>query len=74
MCFCMHWFNWNCLIGVSGEIRAFGTLDYWLRLRVPMEQAIRLYKERVKAVGYINTNVKDQSQVLLVLSLVIQRV
>ncbi|XP_027029023.2 protein fantom isoform X1 [Tachysurus fulvidraco] len=50
------------LVGVSGEIRVFGTLDYWLRLRVPMEQAIRLYKERVKAVGYINTNVKDQSQ------------
>lgn len=32
-----------------------------------MEQAIRLYKERVKAQGYLNSSGKDQSQVLLVL-------
>ncbi|XP_053497206.1 protein fantom isoform X3 [Ictalurus furcatus] len=50
------------LIGVSGEIRVFGTLDYWLRLRVPMEQAIRLYKERDKALGYLSSSGKDQSQ------------
>lgn len=57
----------HCPTGVSGEIQVFGALDYWLRLRVPMEQAIRLYKERVKALGYINSTVKDQIQVLLVL-------
>uniref|UniRef100_A0A673G6M1 RPGRIP1 like n=1 Tax=Sinocyclocheilus rhinocerous TaxID=307959 RepID=A0A673G6M1_9TELE len=34
-----------------------------LKLRVPMEQAIRLYKERVKALGYLNTSMRD-SQVL----------
>ncbi|TSM52253.1 Protein fantom [Bagarius yarrelli] len=50
------------LVGLSGEIRVFGTLDFWLRLRVPMEQAIRLYKERVKAVGFLNSSVKDESQ------------
>ncbi|XP_062847506.1 protein fantom isoform X2 [Trichomycterus rosablanca] len=50
------------LIGVIGEIQVFGTLDYWLRLRVPMEQAIRLYKERVKALSYINSSFKDQGQ------------
>ena len=22
----------------------YGTVDYWVRLRVPMEQALRLYK------------------------------
>lgn len=67
ICFCTHWYNCCWLVGVSGEIRVFGTLDYWLRLRVPMEQAIRLYKERVKAQGYLNSSGKDQSQVLLVL-------
>ncbi len=49
--------------GVTDEIQVFGTLEYWLKLRVPMEQAIRLYKERVKALGYLNTSMRD-SQVL----------
>ncbi len=49
--------------GVTDEIQLFGTLEYWLKLRVPMEQAIRLYKERVKALGYLNTSTRD-SQVL----------
>lgn len=51
-------------VGVTDEIQVFGTLEFWLKLRVPMEQAIRLYKERVKALGYLNTRAKD-SQVLL---------
>uniref|UniRef100_A0AAR2K8T2 C2 domain-containing protein n=1 Tax=Pygocentrus nattereri TaxID=42514 RepID=A0AAR2K8T2_PYGNA len=50
------------LIGVSGDIQAFGSLDYWLRLRVPIEQAIRLYKERAKALGYLSSSLRDQSQ------------
>lgn len=25
----------------------FGIVEYWIRLRVPMEQALRLYKVRV---------------------------
>lgn len=51
-------------VGVTDEIQVFGTLEFWLKLRVPMEQAIRLYKERVKALGYLNTSMRD-SQVLL---------
>uniref|UniRef100_A0A8C2C395 RPGRIP1 like n=1 Tax=Cyprinus carpio TaxID=7962 RepID=A0A8C2C395_CYPCA len=51
------------LVGVTDEIQVFGALEYWLKLRVPMEQAIRLYKERVKALGYLNTSMRD-SQVL----------
>ncbi|ROL55359.1 Protein fantom [Anabarilius grahami] len=47
------------LVGVTDEIQVFGTLEYWLKLRVPMEQAIRLYKERVKALGYLNTSMRD---------------
>lgn len=33
----------------------FATLEYWVRLRVPMDQAIRLYRERCKALGYMNS-------------------
>nr|XP_058967650.1 protein fantom-like [Pocillopora verrucosa] len=33
----------------------FATLEYWVRLRVPMDQAIRLYRERTKALGYMNS-------------------
>ncbi|XP_067651387.1 protein fantom-like isoform X8 [Haliotis asinina] len=40
--------------GINGI--GFGTVDYWVRLRVPMDQALRLYKERTKALGYITTN------------------
>ncbi|XP_026095320.1 protein fantom [Carassius auratus] len=52
------------LVGVTDEIQVFGALEYWLKLRVPMEQAIRLYKERVKALGYLNTSMRD-SQALV---------
>ncbi|RUS82637.1 hypothetical protein EGW08_009590 [Elysia chlorotica] len=42
----------------------YGTVDYWIRLRVPMEQALRLFKERTKALGYIMTNERMASQAL----------
>lgn len=69
----MRWYNCFCLLGVNGESRVFGTLDYWLRLRVPMEQAIRLYKEKVKALGYLGFSNKDQNQVLLVLNVLLNK-
>ena len=36
------------LTGVIGNGTGigFGTLEYWVRLRVPMDQALRLYKVR----------------------------
>eukprot|EP00794_Sanderia_malayensis_P018807 gene18807-20703_t len=41
-------------------------LEYSIRLRVPMEQALRLYRERSKALGYITinsqSNVEDQKR------------
>ncbi|XP_026569800.1 protein fantom [Pseudonaja textilis] len=49
------------LIGVGREIQNYGTVEYWVRLRVPMDQAMRLYKERAKALGYIAANLKDQA-------------
>ncbi|XP_059142176.1 protein fantom-like [Physella acuta] len=50
---------------VEGETGiGYGTLDFWVRLRVPMEQALRLYKERTKALGYIMTNQRLANQAL----------
>lgn len=49
----MYWFQ-----GTEGDIPDFGTVEYWFRLRVPMDQAIRLYRERAKALGYVTSNFK----------------
>ena len=40
----------------------FGTLEYWARLIVPVDEAFRLYKERTKALGYLATNAKAAQQ------------
>ncbi|KAM6409240.1 protein fantom [Rhynochetos jubatus] len=40
------------LVGLQGNVQNYGTIEYSVRLHVPMEQAIRLYKERSKALGY----------------------
>ncbi|XP_057568734.1 protein fantom isoform X2 [Hippopotamus amphibius kiboko] len=50
------------LVGTKGDIPNFGTVEYWFRLRVPMDQAIRLYRERTKALGYITSNFKGPEQ------------
>ncbi|XP_053305114.1 protein fantom [Spea bombifrons] len=52
-------FSSAVLVGLDNSIQNYGTLEYWIRLRVPMEQAIRLYKERAKALGYITSNLKE---------------
>nr|XP_019587928.1 PREDICTED: protein fantom [Rhinolophus sinicus] len=50
------------LVGTKGAIPNFGTVEYWFQLRVPMDQAIRLYRERAKALGYITSNFKGPEQ------------
>ncbi|XP_039988659.1 protein fantom isoform X2 [Xiphias gladius] len=50
------------LVGTSDEVRSIGSVDYWLRLRIPMTETIRLYKEKVKAVGYINSTLNGKPQ------------
>ncbi|KAM3920015.1 protein fantom [Leptodactylus fuscus] len=50
------------LVGADNDINNYGMVEYWVRLKVPMEQAIRLYKERAKALGYITSNFKDPLQ------------
>ncbi|XP_055476900.1 protein fantom isoform X2 [Psammomys obesus] len=53
------------LVGTKGDIPNFGTVQYWFRLRVPMDQAIRLYRERAKALGYITSNFKKPEKMQL---------
>ncbi|XP_072554214.1 protein fantom isoform X2 [Paramormyrops kingsleyae] len=50
------------LTGVGGEVQSFGTLEYWLQLRLPMEQAARLYQERLKALGYLTSGHRGEQQ------------
>jgi protein fantom len=38
------------------QLGAIGALEFWVRLRVPMEQAFRLLKEKMKAQGYLAPN------------------
>ncbi|XP_073461108.1 protein fantom isoform X2 [Aquarana catesbeiana] len=55
-------FSSSTLIGIDNDFSNYGTLEYWCKLKVPMEQAIRLYKERAKALGYISSNLRDTYQ------------
>ncbi|XP_029909292.1 protein fantom isoform X2 [Myripristis murdjan] len=50
------------LVGISDEIQSFGSVDYWMRLRIPMKETIRLYKERVKAMSYIDPTLNESGQ------------
>ncbi|XP_047202690.1 protein fantom isoform X3 [Girardinichthys multiradiatus] len=50
------------LVGTHEEARTFGSLDYWLRLRIPMTETMSLYREKLKAVGYIHTALSEHSQ------------
>ncbi|XP_065496788.1 protein fantom isoform X2 [Caloenas nicobarica] len=50
------------LVGTKKTIQNYGTLEYWIRLRVPMDQTIILYKERSKALGYITSNFREHEQ------------
>jgi protein fantom len=52
------------LLCVSGNNMgvSFGTIEYWARLIVPVDEAFRLYKERTKALGYLSTNRKAANQ------------
>ncbi|XP_022097495.1 protein fantom-like [Acanthaster planci] len=55
------------LLGLERAGVNFGTIEFWVRLRVPMDQALRLFRERVKAMGYIMSNTKAANQALATL-------
>ncbi|NWU88647.1 FTM protein, partial [Upupa epops] len=50
------------LVGTKENVQNYGTLEYWIRLRVPMDQAICLYKERSKALGYIASSPRERKK------------
>ncbi|XP_045892940.1 protein fantom [Micropterus dolomieu] len=50
------------LVGTSDSAWSFGSVDYWLRLKIPMTETLRLFKEKVKAVGYVNTTLREDTQ------------
>ncbi|XP_078500972.1 X-linked retinitis pigmentosa GTPase regulator-interacting protein 1-like isoform X2 [Lissotriton helveticus] len=45
------------LNGPNGE--GYGMLEYWVRLRFPIPQTLRLQRERTKALGYMSANVQS---------------
>ena len=47
----------------SVGLTSVGSVDYWLRLRLPMTETLRLYKDRLKAVGHIHTALHEEAQV-----------
>ncbi|XP_048402684.1 protein fantom isoform X2 [Stegostoma tigrinum] len=55
-------FGTAVLVGGRQESENYGTVEYWFRLRVPMAQAIRLYKEQTKALGYIASSHHSDDQ------------
>ncbi|XP_048461845.1 protein fantom isoform X2 [Rhincodon typus] len=55
-------FGTAVLVGGRQDSENYGTVEYWFRLRVPMAQAIRLYKERTKALGYIASSRHSDDQ------------
>ncbi|XP_023782620.1 protein fantom isoform X3 [Cyanistes caeruleus] len=46
----------------TGHIQNYGTIEYWIRLQVPMDQAIIPYKQRSKALGYIMPSFREHEQ------------
>ncbi|XP_038049511.1 protein fantom-like isoform X2 [Patiria miniata] len=55
------------LLGLERAGVNFGTIEFWVRLRVPMDQALRLFRERVKAMGYIMSNTRTANQAIATL-------
>ncbi|XP_053175272.1 protein fantom [Scomber japonicus] len=39
------------LVGSCEEARCFGSVDYWMRFKMPMTQTLRLYKEKLKPIS-----------------------
>ncbi|XP_070828950.1 protein fantom [Chaetodon trifascialis] len=50
------------LVGASDDLRAFGSVDYWLRLRIPMMETISLFREKLKAVSFVHAALNADTQ------------
>lgn len=49
-------------LGKTGHIQNFGTVEYWIRLQVPMDRAIIPYKQWPKDPGYITPSFREHEQ------------
>ncbi|XP_041332660.1 protein fantom isoform X3 [Pyrgilauda ruficollis] len=55
-------YNTANLVGKRVHIQNYGTVEYWIRLQVPMNQAIIPYKQRLKDLGYITPGFREHEQ------------
>ncbi|XP_056347551.1 protein fantom-like isoform X3 [Oenanthe melanoleuca] len=55
-------YNTANLVGKTGHIQNYGVVEYWIRLQVPMDQAVIPYKQRSKALGYITPRFRGHEQ------------
>ncbi|KAM4572392.1 protein fantom isoform 2-T4 [Odontesthes bonariensis] len=50
------------LVGTREEVRSFGSVDFWLRLRVPVTETLRRYREKRKAEGFVHAALSEHTQ------------
>ncbi|XP_071425521.1 protein fantom-like [Pithys albifrons albifrons] len=55
-------YNTANLVGKTGHVENYGTIEYWIRLQVPMDQAVIPYKETSKALGFVTSNFREHEQ------------
>ncbi|XP_047451230.1 protein fantom [Mugil cephalus] len=48
------------LVGAGEEAWSFGSLEFWLRLKLPKAQTALLFKEKLKALDYLHTAAQTQ--------------
>lgn len=49
--------------GTSDEVPVLGSMDYWLRMKLPMTETIHLYKEKAKDVERVPNALSQDTQV-----------
>ncbi|XP_040019242.2 protein fantom isoform X3 [Gasterosteus aculeatus] len=52
------------LVGVSDEARSFGSVDYWMKLKVPLTETLLLHREKPKEKDYVSNTLNQDAQLL----------
>ncbi|XP_037307449.2 protein fantom isoform X2 [Pungitius pungitius] len=50
------------LVGVSDEARSFGSVDYWMKLKVPLTETLRLHREKLKEKDDLSNTLNQDAQ------------
>lgn len=53
----------SCVFSGTSEVPAFGSMDYWVRLKLPMTETIQLYKDKATAVDHVPSALSQDAQV-----------